>query len=76
MKIEIDLKNKTIEILSNEKLEDIFHNLNSLFPDEKWKEYTLTRSLKSNTGFQTYGYTSTTNYDINDAITNVKYFNS
>lgn len=41
MIIQIDFSNKTIRILSNEKLKDLVNKLDELFPDKSWKDYTL-----------------------------------
>ena len=42
MKIEIDLKNKTIAIVNDHfTFEQIISDLNILFPNETWKSYKL-----------------------------------
>lgn len=79
MRIQINFNEKSIEILSNEKFQDIFDRLNKLFPNDEWKEYTLTQKASSVSTFFKDNII-TKRYDINDAInctsTNIKYVNS
>ncbi len=44
MKIQIDTKNKTLKVEDNIKLSELIKNLNRLFPNKEWKEYTLETS--------------------------------
>lgn len=41
MKLQLDTENKTIKLDEKIKFVDLIKTLNSLFPDESWREYTL-----------------------------------
>lgn len=41
MKIQIDTTSKTIKIENNIKLSELVKNLDRLFPNKEWKEFTL-----------------------------------
>lgn len=41
MKIKLDTINKTIDLEESVRLKDLFNTLNTLLPNEPWKEYTL-----------------------------------
>lgn len=43
MKYEIDTDKKTIKVLGEIKLDDLFKQVKVLFPDNRWKEYILSQ---------------------------------
>jgi len=48
MRFQIDTTNKTITIEESILLSDLFTQLNMLFPEDSWKEYTLVQRTITN----------------------------
>lgn len=48
MKIQLDTKNKTIKLESDEKLQDIVDTLERLLPKGEWKKFTLETNVVIN----------------------------
>lgn len=48
MKIQIDIKNKTLKIEESILLCELIKNLDSLFPNNAWKEYRLETTVITN----------------------------